>query len=124
MNAVSSRIRIIPSYGASGKRYGIYNPNMRKKSREERDTIRNRLSRLKFRATELEVKIDTELFDEARVVACTLVGSANRVMMNRHFTTLFIDEAAQALEAACWIAIGKADRVILAGDHHQLPPYY
>ena len=50
------------------------------------------------------------------------VGSANRVMMNRHFTTLFIDEAAQALEAACWIAIGKADRVILAGDHHQLPP--
>ena len=95
---------------------------MRKKSREERDTIRNRLSRLKFRATELEVKIDTELFDEARVVACTLVGSANRVMMNRHFTTLFIDEAAQALEAACWIAIGKADRVILAGDHHQLPP--
>ena len=96
--------------------------NMRKKSREERDTIRNRLSRLKFRATELEVKIDTELFDEARVVACTLVGSANRGMMNRHFTTLFIDEAAQALEAACWIAIGKADRVILAGDHHQLPP--
>ena len=96
--------------------------NMRKKSREERDTIRNRLSRLKFRATELEVKIDTELFDEARVVACTLVGSANRVMMNRHFTTLFIDEAAQALEAACWIAISKADRVILAGDHHQLPP--
>ena len=86
--------------------------NMRKKSREERDTIRNRLSRLKFRATELEVKIDTELFDEARVVACTLVGSANRIMMNRHFTTLFIDEAAQALEAACWIAIGKAPPTI------------
>lgn len=95
---------------------------MRKKGRDERDTIRNRLSRLRFRAMELEVKIDSELFDEARVVACTLVGSANRVMMNRHFTTLFIDEAAQALEAACWIAIGKADRVILAGDHHQLPP--
>ena len=96
--------------------------NRRGRSREEQDTIRNRLSRLRFRATELEVKIDSELFDEARVVACTLVGSANRVMMNRHFTTLFIDEAAQALEAACWIAIGKADRVILAGDHHQLPP--
>jgi len=95
---------------------------MRKKSRSERDTVRNRLSRLKFRATELEVKIDTELFDEARVIACTLVGSANRVMMNRQFTSLFIDEAAQALEAACWIAIGKAERVILAGDHCQLPP--
>lgn len=96
--------------------------HMRKKNRDERDTLRNRLSRLKFRATELEVKIDIELFGEARVIACTLVGSANRTLMNRRFTTLFIDEAAQALEAACWIAIGKADRVILAGDHHQLPP--
>ena len=96
--------------------------NLRKKSHSEKETARNRLSRLRFRATELEVKIDAELFAEARVVACTLVGSANRVLMNRNFTSLFIDEAAQALEAACWIAIGKADRVILAGDPHQLPP--
>lgn len=96
--------------------------NMRKRSREERDTIRNRLSRLKLRATELEVKIDMDLFNEAHVIACTLVGSANRVMTNHHFTTLFIDEAAQALEAACWIAISKADRVIFAGDYQQLPP--
>lgn len=96
--------------------------SMRRKGGDERDTIRNRLSHLRFRTTELEVKIDSELFDEARVVACTLVGSANRTLVNRHFTTLFIDEAAQAIEAACWIAIGKADRVILAGDHHQLPP--
>jgi len=96
--------------------------NFRKKSREEKDTMRNRLSKLKFRVTELEIKIDMDLFDEARVIACTLVGSANKVLSNKRFTTLFIDEAAQALEAACWIAIGKADRVILAGDHHQLPP--
>lgn len=96
--------------------------NLKKKSHSEKETARNRLSRLRFRVTELEVKIDAELFAEARVVACTLVGSANRVLMNRNFTSLFIDEAAQALEAACWIAIGKADRVILAGDHHQLPP--
>lgn len=96
--------------------------SFRKKSHSEKETARNRLSRLRFRATELEVQIDTDLFSEARVIACTLVGSANRVLINHTFTTLFIDEAAQALEAACWIAIGKADRVILAGDHHQLPP--
>lgn len=96
--------------------------SFRKKSHSEKETARNRLSRLRFRATELEVQIDTDLFNEARVIACTLVGSANRVLTNHTFTTLFIDEAAQALEAACWIAIGKADRVILAGDHHQLPP--
>ena len=95
---------------------------LRKRSGAERDSLRNRLSRLRGRAAELEVEIDTALFDEARVVACTLVGAANRVLTNHHFTTLFIDEAAQALEAACWIAIGKADRVILAGDHQQLPP--
>lgn len=96
--------------------------SFRKKSHSEKDTARNRLSRLRFRATELEVQIDADLFSEARVIACTLVGSANRVLTNHNFTTLFIDEAAQALEAACWIAISKADRVILAGDHHQLPP--
>lgn len=96
--------------------------SFRKKSHSEKETARNRLSRLRFRTTELEVQIDADLFGEARVIACTLVGSANRVLTNHTFTTLFIDEAAQALEAACWIAISKADRVILAGDHHQLPP--
>ena len=96
--------------------------SFRKKSHGEKETARNRLSRLRFRATELEVQIDADLFGEARVIACTLVGSANRVLTNHNFTTLFIDEAAQALEAACWIAISKADRVVLAGDHHQLPP--
>ena len=95
---------------------------LRKRSGAERESLRNRLSRLRGRATELEIQIDAVLFDEARVVACTLVGAANRILTNHHFTTLFIDEAAQALEAACWIAIGKADRVILAGDHQQLPP--
>lgn len=95
---------------------------LRKRSGADRDSLRNRLSRLRGRANELELQIDAALFDEARVVACTLVGAANRVLTNHHFTTLFIDEAAQALEAACWIAIGKADRVILAGDHQQLPP--
>ena len=95
---------------------------LRKRSGVDRDSLRNRLSRLRGRGTELEIQIDAALFDEARVVACTLVGAAHRVLTNHHFTTLFIDEAAQALEAACWIAIGKADRVILAGDHQQLPP--
>lgn len=95
---------------------------IRKAIRETKSSSRNRLSRLRFRATELEVQIDADLFSEARVIACTLVGAANRVLTSHNFTTLFIDEAAQALEAACWIAIGKADRVILAGDHQQLPP--
>ena len=88
----------------------------------DREAIRQKINSLKDRATELEIRINEWLFAEARVIACTLVGSANRLLMGQKFGTLFIDEAAQALEPACWIAIRKADRVILAGDHCQLPP--
>lgn len=88
----------------------------------EREAVRQKINSLKDRATELEIRINESLFSEARVIACTLVGSANRLLIGQKFGTLFIDEAAQALEAACWIPIRKADRVILAGDHCQLPP--
>ena len=81
-----------------------------------------KMERLKERATELEVRINAQLFGEARVIACTLVGSANRLLEGQKFGTLFIDEAAQALEAACWIPMRRVSRVILAGDHCQLPP--
>ena len=78
--------------------------------------------RLRNRETELEIKINADLFEQARVVSCTLIGSAYRIMERRRFSTLFIDEAAQALEPACWAAILRADRVIMGGDHQQLPP--
>ena len=81
-----------------------------------------KLERLKDRANELEIRINAQLFGEARVIACTLVGSANRLLDGQKFGTVFIDEAAQALEAACWIPIRRCSRVILAGDHCQLPP--
>lgn len=82
----------------------------------------NQLRRLRKRQMELEIKINADLFEQASVVSCTLIGSAYHIMEHRHFGTLFIDEAAQALEPACWTAILKADRVILGGDHNQLPP--
>ncbi|MBO4811264.1 MAG: AAA family ATPase [Prevotella sp.] len=81
-----------------------------------------KMDRLKSRATELEIRINQELFSQAHVIASTLVGSANRLLDGQKFGTLFIDEAAQALEAACWIAIRRAGRVVFAGDHCQLPP--
>lgn len=88
----------------------------------ERESVRQKINSLKDRANELEIRINAALFDEARVIACTLVGSANRLLAGYKFGTLFIDEAAQALEAACWIPMLKCDRVVLAGDHCQLPP--
>ena len=95
---------------------------LRTGSRSDKDALYNHLSKLRSRATELEIRIDAQLFDEARVIACTLVGADNRVLERKCFSSLFIDEAAQAIEAACWIAIRKSDRVVLAGDHCQLPP--
>ena len=97
----------------------LYSQNRKGANRE---SLRQKINSLKDRATELEIRINEALFSEARVIACTLVSSANRILTGIKFGTLFIDEAAQALEAACWIAIRKADRVILAGDHCQLPP--
>lgn len=95
-----------------------------RKSIRESGKRKNSLSirQLKDRATELEILINESLFAQARVVASTLVSSNHRILMGRRFPTLFIDEAAQALEPACWIAIRKADRVVFAGDHQQLPP--
>ena len=86
------------------------------------EAYHQKLSRLKERATELEIRINAQLFGEARVIACTLVGAGHRLLEGQKFGTLFIDEAAQALEAACWIPIRRCSRVILAGDHCQLPP--
>ena len=91
-------------------------------SGSERGSLQNHLNRLRNRATELEIRINDELFAQSRVIACTLIGTASRVLERQHFPTLFIDEAAQAFEAACWAAIRHADRVIFAGDHKQLPP--
>lgn len=86
------------------------------------DNFHQKIARLRERADELEARIRHALFDGARVIASTLTGAAHTLLTGHHFHTLFIDEAAQALEAACWIALQKADRVILAGDHQQLPP--
>lgn len=95
---------------------------LRRGNASDRDGVRSRINHLKERATALELFINEELFSGARVVASTLVSSNHRVLTGRRFSTLFIDEAAQALEAACWIAIRRCDRVVLAGDHCQLPP--
>lgn len=95
---------------------------LRKNRKKGSENYHQKMDRLKSRAAEIEIRINAELFGEARVIACTLVGSAHRLLEGMKFGTLFIDEAAQALEAACWIPMKRASRVILAGDHCQLPP--
>jgi superfamily I DNA and/or RNA helicase len=101
-------------------RHAIRDLRSHKKGRGE--NLHQKLERLKDRATEIEIRINAQLFDEARAIVTTLAGSANRLLEGQKYGTLFIDEAAQALEAACWIPIRRVSRVVFAGDHCQLPP--
>ena len=101
-------------------RKAIRELRMQRKGRTE--NWHQKMDRLRSGATELEISINADLFGQARVIASTLVGASNKILDGQHYSTLFIDEAAQALEPACWIAIRRANRVILAGDHCQLPP--
>ena len=90
--------------------------------RNQRRHLLREASQLREEAQQLEHYIVADIFAQAQVVACTLVGAASNQLKGYRFETVFIDEAAQALEAASWIPVLKADRVILAGDHFQLPP--
>ncbi len=95
---------------------------LRSAKRRGADQWHQKMDRLRSRATELEIRINQDLFNSAHVIASTLVGSASRLLDGMRFSTLFIDEAAQALEAASWIPMRRVGRVVLAGDHCQLPP--
>jgi len=94
----------------------------RKTNYKYRDKLRDQINKLKDRASDLQAQIHNSLISSTRVIASTLSSSNNKELEGLHFSTLFIDEAAQALEAASWLAIKKADRVIFAGDHCQLAP--
>lgn len=70
----------------------------------------------------IEDGIVAHIIDSAAVILTTLVGASNVRLRGRRFDLAIIDEASQALEPAAWIAVRKADRIVFAGDHHQLPP--
>lgn len=91
-------------------------------ARQQRQQLRDEARQLFMQADDLERYITDEVLQSVQVITCTLVGASNRNMRHMSVDTVFIDEAAQALEPACWIPIAKGQRVILAGDHHQLPP--
>ena len=73
-------------------------------------------------AQRIEDQLARHLLDSAAVVCCTLTGIDSRVLGERQFDLAVIDEAAQAVEPACWIPVLRCGRIVLAGDHYQLPP--
>jgi len=88
----------------------------------ERKRLFQEAGELSSWANQLEDRLIEQLLDSAQVITCTLVGASDKQIAHRKFRTVFIDEAAQALEPANWIPMLRATRVVLAGDPFQLPP--
>jgi ATP-dependent RNA/DNA helicase IGHMBP2 len=116
----------LKSYRKTAEEYfrmaGKYKRIFGKEEREQRQLFYQEARKILQDARVLEDFILQEQFDKAQVIACTPVVSSGRMMRDKQFSTVFIDEAAQALEPMCWIPITRSSRVVFAGDHFQLPP--
>jgi ATP-dependent RNA/DNA helicase IGHMBP2 len=99
-----------------------YKRNFGPSEREQRRLLFDEANKLRAEAEQLEFFISNDIISKSQVIASTLVGANSYALKGKKFRTVFIDEAAQALEPASWIPIIKAERVVFAGDHCQLPP--
>jgi Cdc6-like AAA superfamily ATPase len=99
-----------------------YKRNFGKAEREQRKALFDEAHRIMKDVANTEQYIIDDLVAKADVIAATLVGANHYTIQRRRYKTVVIDEAGQALEPACWIPILKAEKVVLAGDHLQLPP--
>jgi ATP-dependent RNA/DNA helicase IGHMBP2 len=99
-----------------------YKRNYGPAKREQRKALFDEARNLMKDVDRIEGNILSDLLSKARVITATLVGANHPVIRNLEFQTAVIDEAGQALEPASWIPALKARRLILAGDHCQLPP--
>ena len=99
-----------------------YKRNFGKSEREQRKLLYQESRAALNQADMLEHYITNDLMAKSQVISCTLTKADHYLLKGMMFSSLFIDEAAQAIEPAAWIPLLKAERVIMAGDHCQLPP--
>jgi superfamily I DNA and/or RNA helicase len=124
-HTLDARVMAHSSYGdmrAMRQTANEYTRDFGFEERQQRRLLKEEARMLFQAADNLERFIIEDVLESVQVITCTLVGASNRNIRHLIFETVFIDEAAQALEPGCWIPIAKGTRVILAGDHHQLPP--
>ncbi|PLK42368.1 AAA domain-containing protein [Emticicia sp. TH156] len=99
-----------------------YKRNFGKAERDQRKLLFDEAHKIMKEVGNSEQYMIDDIVARAQVITATLVGANNYTVKNLKYHTVVIDEAGQALEPACWIPILKAQKVILAGDHLQLPP--
>jgi ATP-dependent RNA/DNA helicase IGHMBP2 len=90
--------------------------------REQRKALFAEARNLMKEVERTEQYITEDVLSKAQIITATLVGANHYTVRNRKYHTVVIDEAAQAIEPACWIPVLKAEKLIMAGDHLQLPP--
>ncbi|WP_215225989.1 AAA domain-containing protein [Echinicola shivajiensis] len=111
--------KAVEEYRRMGRKY---KRNFGHAEREQRKRLMAEASKAKDAASHLEDYILFDVFQQSQVIATTLVGANNPVLKGMKFPVAFIDEAGQGLEPATWIPVMKAEKIIMAGDHCQLPP--
>lgn len=99
-----------------------YKRSFGRSEREQRKALFDEARKLRKEIDKIQDYIIDDVLNKVEVIAATLVGANHHSIRERHYPTVVIDEAAQALEPATWLPILKADRIIMAGDHCQLPP--
>ncbi|WP_205510002.1 AAA domain-containing protein [Longitalea arenae] len=99
-----------------------YKRHFGKAERDQRKALFAEARNIMKDVDQSEQYIINDLVAKAQVITATLVGANHYTVRNLKFNTVVIDEAGQALEPACWIPILKAQKLVLAGDHCQLPP--
>lgn len=99
-----------------------YKRNFGRAEQEQRKALFAEAYKIMKEVEQHEQYITEQIITGAEVITCTLVSANHYTIRHLKFETVFIDEAGQALEPACWIPILKAQKLVLAGDHCQLPP--
>jgi superfamily I DNA and/or RNA helicase len=99
-----------------------YKRSFGKAEREQRNLLFKEVKDIRLEIKKLQAYNEEKLFDEAGVIAGTPIGLYDAGLKNRHFQTLVIDEAGQCIQPLAWCIFPLADKIVLAGDHWQLPP--
>jgi len=99
-----------------------YKRSFGKAERDQRKALFQEAYKILKDVAKVEQYIIEDITDKAQIVAATLVGANHHTVRHLKYNTVCIDEAGQALEPACWIPILKGNKLVLAGDHCQLPP--
>ncbi len=99
-----------------------YKRNFGKAEREQRKALFDEARNIMKQVEQTEQYIVDDIVRKAQVITATLIGANHYTIRHLTFDTVVIDEAGQGLEPACWVPVLKAKKLVLAGDHCQLPP--